>query len=234
MSNSFSIYNGEFVLNDDLEFIVYSTISLDGGLDLKEGKIVLSSDNDLRRLHYFRSIVDAIMIGANTVLKDDPLLTVRYGYEREYQPYRIVVDARLKTSPSYRVYDTSLAPSILVTSVNNRDRDVINEFMEKGVEIVFLEEENGLLKLSDLRSYLSIKYGFRKILVEGGGYLIGMLLKMKLIDKLYVALSPMLLGLNKIDFVNVWLDKPIKLLFKSIYVDDYSGEVVLEYQPIYQ
>lgn len=58
--------------------ILSAAISLDGKIATRKGDSKLSSNEDLQRLHKLRTKVDAIIIGKNTLMRDNPLLTVRY------------------------------------------------------------------------------------------------------------------------------------------------------------
>lgn len=217
-----------------IRVLVYTTISIDGGIDYRDRHIVLSSERDLYRLHYIRSVVDAIVVGANTILKDDPLLTVRLPNYSGRQPYRVVVDSKLKTNPNYRVYDTSIAPSILVTWNGNKGLNKIDEFLKRGVKVVFVSKtRSGDLDLRDALNKLCRDYGIYKVLVEGGGYLIGSFIEQRLVDKIIVSISPRILGLNKIDFINKTFEKTVLLELISIEYDRLTGEIIVTYKPIY-
>lgn len=218
-----------------VEVIVYSTISIDGGLDYVNKKIILSSERDLQRLHYIRSIVDAIVVGANTVIKDNPLLTVRLPGYTGRQPYRVVIDGRLRLTPNYRVFDTSIAPSLLITSVRNCRNNKLDLFRKNSVEVVCVSEINsGELDLLSAFKNLHEYFNIRRALVEGGGILIGSLLKQKLIDKLIVSISPTVLGSSRVSFINTILEKPVKLKIINIEYDHISDEIIVTYKPIYE
>uniref|UniRef100_A0A7C4JNC3 RibD family protein n=1 Tax=Staphylothermus marinus TaxID=2280 RepID=A0A7C4JNC3_STAMA len=213
--------------------LVYVTISIDGGLGITGRRIILSSERDLYRLHYLRSQVDAIMIGANTVITDNPLLTVRLPQYTGKQPYRVVVDQKLKTDPDYRVYDTSIAPSMIITSFEHKHSYRLRKFIEKGVEVILTRTlDNGLLDLEKPLLEMKNCYGIDKVLVQGGGFLIASLIKQKLVDELIVSLSPVMLGLSKVNLINDFIDEPINLKLKEVEIDYYSGEVVIHYEPI--
>ncbi len=213
------------------EIIAFTTISLDGGISRAGEKTRLSSSRDVERQHMLRSMVDAVMVGANTVLIDDPLLTVRLPGYSGRQPWRIVVDSRLRTSPEARVYDTSIAPTILVTSIENKGK--VMDYEARGVRVVFVDKRGEWLDLDEAARKIMDEYGIRKILVEGGGVLIGTLLLQGLIDKLIVTVSPILLGKNKTPYIGVNLDEPLKLLLEKAEVDRVTGEITLHYRPVY-
>jgi 2,5-diamino-6-(ribosylamino)-4(3H)-pyrimidinone 5'-phosphate reductase len=210
--------------------VVYSSISVDGGLSIRGLRLRLSSDNDLYRLHKLRSVVDAVMVGANTVLIDNPLLTVRLPGYRGKQPYRVIVDARLRTNPSYKVYDTSIASTILVTSSDLRSHGRVRDFLERGVEVVFVDRHGEYLDLERALRILYEKYNIKKILVEGGGYLIGSLVKEDLVDEFIVSITPWIIGNNRVPLINTVLDKPLRLKLVDVYVDSLLNEVILKYR----
>lgn len=212
---------------------VFVTVSLDGGLGYVGEKTVLSSDRDLHRLHYLRSISDAVMVGANTVLVDNPSLTVRSPGYSGRQPYRVVVDRDLKTRPEHRVYDTSVASSILVTKVGNENHRVVEELSRRGVGVVYAPLlEDGSLDLGYALNELNDSYGVKSVLAQGGGFLIASLIKQNLVDELVVTIAPTLLGLNKVNFINATLGGPVKLSLRKLEVDHVSGEVTLTYTVI--
>ncbi|MEB3756709.1 MAG: 2,5-diamino-6-(ribosylamino)-4(3H)-pyrimidinone 5'-phosphate reductase [Desulfurococcales archaeon] len=175
---------------------IFSTMTVDGKIASKTGYSKLSCKHDLERLHRLRSTHDAVMVGANTVLVDDPLLTVRYVSGK--QPVRIVVDALLKTPSTAKVYSQP-PKTIIITFEGN-----LEEAMEKyrGVEIVgvpykyddILDLEVALARLYDT--------GIKTVLVEGGGYLNWTLFKLRLVDELRVTVSPYIFGGNKVCLVS--------------------------------
>ncbi len=214
------------------EIIIFSTISLDGGLSVRGMRTKLSSDNDLVRLHFFRYSADAVMVGANTVIIDDPLLTIRYYSEKSgKQPYRIVVDKDLRCSPTKRVFDTSIAPTIVITSREKIGDPKLLGFINRGVSIIFTNRIDHLLDLEYALQVLYEHYGIKRILVEGGGYLIGSLLRQGLVDKLIVTVSPVIIGLNKTPLINIRLEDIIRLDLVEAYIDHSTGEITLVYKP---
>ena len=73
------------------KIILSAAVSIDGKIATASGDSKLSSQKDLIRLHKLRSKMDCILVGKNTVIKDDPELTVRYSQGKN--PIRIVLDS---------------------------------------------------------------------------------------------------------------------------------------------
>lgn len=209
--------------------IVYATMTIDGRIGYGQ-RLRLSSDRDLHRLHILRSSVDAVMVGANTVISDNPLLTVRLPGYKGKQPYRIVIDMKLKTDPNYRVFDTSISKSFLITSYENINNPLIKNFISAGVEVVFTKKINEtMLDLREAFSILENRYGVRKILVEGGGFLIGSLIKQRLVNELNISISPKILGKRGVPLVNIDLGELVCLEPIDVYIDTETGEILLKY-----
>ena len=163
----------------------FSTVTLDARLASKTGYSKLSCPHDLRRLHQLRAKYGAVMVGANTVLVDNPRLNLKYV--KGENTVRIVVDGALRTTPHHRVYDDS-APTILVTSsegVASNPRKA-EELEARGVRLLVLEPVEGTrIPLAKAMEELA-SLGIRGVLVEGGGRLLWGLLRERLIDRISI------------------------------------------------
>ncbi|MGC9076518.1 MAG: dihydrofolate reductase family protein [Conexivisphaera sp.] len=166
----------------------FSTASVDGRL-WAQGAERLSCPHDLRRLHSLRASSDAVMVGATTVIVDDPSLTVRLVEGRN--PLRVVVDGLLRSPPSSRVFDVSVAPTLVLTT-GMAPRSRVDALRGMGVEVI----EIGPGPRLDVGAALEIlgDRGIRGVLVEGGGTLTWGMLSSGLLDELRVTISPMGLG----------------------------------------
>ena len=85
--------------------ILSAAISIDGKISTRKNDSKLSSKEDSIRLHKLRSKMDAILIGKNTLLRDDPLLTVRYAKGKN--PIRIILDSKGSISKNSKIIKTS-------------------------------------------------------------------------------------------------------------------------------
>lgn len=143
--------------------------SLDGKIATRTGdsRWITSIDSRLF-VHQLRGRVDAVMVGANTVIKDNPLLISKTS--RLKQPIRVVVCGKRRIPPSSRIFSrTEISPVILADSRKGR----VN-----------------LKKL--LRSLASLDVAH--VLVEGGGELIASLVKEKLVDQFLFFIAPKIIG----------------------------------------
>ena len=175
----------------NMHVILSAAISVDGKISTRSNDSKLSSQDDSIRLHKLRSKVDAILIGKNTLLQDDPLLTVRYTKGKN--PTRIILDSKGTISKNSKIIKTSdkiptiIAVSKKITKVN------LSKLKKLPVEIIISGENSVNLKL--LMKKLSTKK-IETILVEGGGTVNWEFIKNNIFDELIITLSPYLIGGN--------------------------------------
>jgi diaminohydroxyphosphoribosylaminopyrimidine deaminase / 5-amino-6-(5-phosphoribosylamino)uracil reductase len=117
--------------------ILKAATSLDGRIAVKGERTPLTSAQALRHAHSIRAQVDAIGVGSETVLVDDPLLTAREVY-RERPLTRVVFDRRGRVPRTARIFSTlSAGPVVVVTS--NELRDALEELTVQGIHSLVLE-----------------------------------------------------------------------------------------------
>ncbi|WP_393971806.1 RibD family protein [Oxyplasma meridianum] len=156
--------------------IINMAQSINGMIAGSEGKrVVISSERDWRRVRELRRKCDAIMVGARTVMNDDPYLSTGDGdHTEDPKPARIVLDRRLKLKPESHVLDGK-SRTIIFTS--NMERTV------NGAEIIRLKDND--LKISNILAHL-YRIGLMKILVEGGKDVITQFLMEGIFDEFYL------------------------------------------------
>jgi len=165
--------------------------TLDGKIAARNGDSKWISGEASRRLvHRLRNQVDGILVGIGTVLRDDPYLTTRIRGGKD--PYRIVLDSRLRIPEESNVIGTSPSKAI-IAATELAPREKLEKLEKRGVRILIFDSKEGRV---DLRSCLS-KLGEMEItslLVEGGSHINGSFLDEGLIDKLILFLSPRVIG----------------------------------------
>jgi len=169
--------------------IISGAISIDGKIATKTGDSKLSSKQDSIRLHKLRSKVDAILVGKNTVLVDNPLLTVRHTIGKN--PTRIILDSKGILSNKSKILQTSdKVKTIIVVSkqISKLNLEKLNKFP---VEIIIAGKNFINIKLL-LKKLLEKK--IKTILVEGGGTTNWEFVKHNIFDELIITMSPFIIG----------------------------------------
>lgn len=172
--------------------IIKAAVSLDGRIATRTGDSQWISDEPSRLwVHRLRNQVDAILVGIGTVLKDDPRLTVRLPGVKTKDPYRVVIDPRLRLPVTARIL---AEPSKVIVATRNSHPSRKGAVLEKmGVEILPLPEMEGRLSLRTLLTYLGRK-GITSLLVEGGSETFAGFLEERQADKILVFIAPCLIG----------------------------------------
>jgi diaminohydroxyphosphoribosylaminopyrimidine deaminase/5-amino-6-(5-phosphoribosylamino)uracil reductase len=170
-------------------------MSLDGKIATKTGDSKWISGEESRRyVHLLRYQVDAIMVGVDTIITDDPQLTARAGREggqTERQPLRVVVDSQGRTPLNARVLQVPGKTLIAVAQGLAPART--RALSQAGAEVVEIPRKEGLVDLEELLKVLGQR-GITGIMVEGGAGVFGSLFEHRLIDKLIAFVAPIIIG----------------------------------------
>ncbi|AHX04037.1 riboflavin biosynthesis protein RibD [Ehrlichia chaffeensis str. Heartland] len=161
--------------------------TLDGKIALKDGNSRWIT-NELTRnwVHKQRSMYDAIMVGSNTIVQDNPMLNTRLPGLECYSPVRIVIDRFGKVCDYHNIIKTSdVIPTYILTN------DVPQTKLGKASCLVVDDKDNFLRSAMKM---LSVKIGITRLFVEGGGVLITELLKNQLIDRIIWCRSNKIFG----------------------------------------
>ncbi len=171
-------------------------VSLDGKIATKSGDSKWISGNEAREhVHYLRYTVDAVMAGVNTVLVDDPHLTVRCcggkGGTAKKQPLRVIVDGRGRTPLSALVF--SEPGKTLLALGRSATPEEKTAFTQAGAELLEVPSKEGLVDLRGLLKLLGERE-ITSVLVEGGSILLGSLFDCGLVDKVVAFIAPIIIG----------------------------------------
>jgi len=177
--------------------IVSCAISVDGKLASVCGDSRLSSYEDKVEVHKLRSEVDAILVGINTILADDPHLTVSEKYYKsDRHPIRVVLDSKCRIPINAQVIRRRPEIQTIVATTKKAPKEKIFELRRIGVDVYVTDSEEKVDVL-DLLKYLRTKYDVKKLMVEGGGHVIGEFLKRGLVDMMRVSITPVFFGGEK-------------------------------------
>ncbi len=191
-----SVERNEVSLSGNMEkfnrpFVILSFAqSSDGFICREDGDSRFSSEADLIEVHKLRSIVDGILIGSNTALKDNPKLTIhKIPLNGHKNPIRIILDSHARLPMDLNVFSDGAAKTILfVSEAALKERlDALKERCEVvvcGASRVDLERV-----LNDLHNR-----GIKKLMVEGGGRIIDSFLDGNFVDAMRVYVAPVTCG----------------------------------------
>ncbi len=180
------------------EVTLKMAISADAGIGLS-GKRNVSISNGISHSvsHIMRAENDAIMVGSNTVITDDPELDCRLPGLEKRSPVRVVVDRRLEIDVNCRVVETArLLPTWVIVG-KHADQTKIAAFEKKGVNIFVLDDSKGLIAPKDILAVLFDNH-ISSILLEGGTRLACTFLDKQYVDKIVLFRSTIELGKNRI------------------------------------
>ncbi|MFH0855737.1 MAG: bifunctional diaminohydroxyphosphoribosylaminopyrimidine deaminase/5-amino-6-(5-phosphoribosylamino)uracil reductase RibD [Candidatus Omnitrophota bacterium] len=165
--------------------------SLDGRIATRTGDSKwITSDKSRAFAHRARGDFDAIMVGVNTVLRDNPKLDAWFS---KAQPLKIIVDSQLSTPEKVNVF-SGPKPVIIATLASPLGQETENrKILSSKANIIDIKEKSGQVNLKDLMKKLA-GMGITSILVEGGGMLIGSLFDEGLVDKIMFFISPRIIG----------------------------------------
>lgn len=172
--------------------ILKAACSLDGKIGTSSGESKwITSPASRRQAHVLRSQSDGILVGVNTILRDDPELT-SHGAGRD--PVRIVLDTELRVPPKAKVLRPGGPMTILATA--RRSGPKLRRIKGDHVSLVQARQKDGRVDLKDLLGRLH-KLGISTLLVEGGSAVHTSFLADRLVDEVRVFVAPKLIGGEK-------------------------------------
>ena len=167
--------------------------SLDGKIATATGDSKWITGEAARELgHQQRAWVDAIMVGSETVIRDDPALTARPGGElAEHQPVRVVLDSRGRTPLHAQVLRQP--GSTIVATTERSAKSWRDQVVATGGRVVMCEVDARGLHLEQLLPVLAAS-GIMSVWVEGGATLLGSLFDGGYVDEIWAFIAPMVIG----------------------------------------
>mgnify|MGYP001386602382 FL=1 len=172
--------------------VLKAAMTLDGKIATATGQSKWITNETSRAYGYkLRDIYDGIMVGINTVIEDNPMLTSRVDGGKN--PIRIVVDSSLKIDINANVVQDKSAKTIVATT-DKADKDKILKLQAQDVDVIVVDkDENDKVDIEKLLNILG-QQNICSILVEGGATLSGSFVAKKLVDKVYFFIAPKIVG----------------------------------------
>jgi 2,5-diamino-6-(ribosylamino)-4(3H)-pyrimidinone 5'-phosphate reductase len=169
--------------------IINCAISADGKLSLpNRQQIKISSKEDLRRMYKLRNSCDGVLVGIETVISDNPKLTVKKKYVKNPKnPIRIILDSKCRTPLNSYVLDNSSKTYIISSEKCLKNFGINNEIIQcKKNNDGYIDLRELLIKLKNI--------GINKLMVEGGSTVIWNFIKKGFFEDLFVYTAPILIG----------------------------------------
>ncbi len=163
--------------------------TLDGRIAARGGDARwITGEAARRHAHRWRSYVDAVAVGANTLIADDPLLSVRHVRGRSPRP--IAIDGRLRARPSAKLF---AQPGAILATGKTAPAAKRRAVEAAGAHVWTFSTQRGRI---DLRSFArrAAEEDITSLIVEGGGQLAAAFLRARLVDQVHIYLAPRILG----------------------------------------
>lgn len=188
--------------------------SLDGRVATRTGSSKwITSDAARNYAHRLRGNYDAIMIGVNTVLRDNPRLDAWFS---ERQPVKVIIDSQLSTPVHANIF--SKGKTIIVTLPVKTGQETENKkLLAQKAVILEAKEKDGQINLKDMLKKLA-RLEISSVLVEGGGTLNGSLFDEGLVDSILFFISPKIIGGK--DAVSSVMGRGISRVDKAVRLKD--------------
>ncbi|WP_164001349.1 bifunctional diaminohydroxyphosphoribosylaminopyrimidine deaminase/5-amino-6-(5-phosphoribosylamino)uracil reductase RibD [Pyxidicoccus caerfyrddinensis] len=198
-----------------------AAVTLDGKLATATGDSRWVTGEPARAwVHRLRDAVDVILVGANTVRKDDPKLTTRLPGGGGKDPLRVVVDSHLRLSPGYTVFTQRSPARTVIATLEDPEGRKARRFLAQGVEVWQVRQKAGRVDLKALLKRIA-KSGLNHVLVEGGAEMYGSFLREHLADSLALFLAPKLIGSPGLSWAG---DLGVKEMAQAVSVSDLTFE----------
>ena len=188
-SGLFALYRERFDCRaDDLHVVAHLGQSLDGKIATANGQSrYVTGPDDLAHMHRLRALADAVVVGAGTVVHDDPQLTVRLCDGPS--PVRVVIDPDRRLQPSHRAFQDEAARTILLTKMAN-----LGNGRHGHATVLAIETDgNKGYRPTSVLEVLAAQ-GLCHLLVEGGGATVARFWQAGCLDRLDLCVAPVVIG----------------------------------------
>ena len=176
--------------------IVKCAATLDGQIATMTGDSKwVTSEKSREYVHGLRHLCDAIMVGIDTVKRDDPALTTRLDGINCLDPVRVILDTHLSIPEEAKILGMDSNSKTIIITGDSFSKDKKKRIEKKGALVVTSPVKNALIDLDHLIDYLG-SINITSLLIEGGGKVIASAFKAKIVDKINFFYGSKILGGN--------------------------------------
>jgi diaminohydroxyphosphoribosylaminopyrimidine deaminase/5-amino-6-(5-phosphoribosylamino)uracil reductase len=223
-------------INTGIPFVILKlAATLDGKIATLTGDSKwIGSETQRKYAHKLRKKVDAVVVGVETVLHDNPQLTVRLSTKSTHHPTPVVLDSRLRIPLESQLLQIAKSP--IIATIPTADPKKIEKLEKRGARVLITDmDENARVDLSKLLKKLG-EMEITNILIEGGSKVAASFLTKSLVDKIVFFYAPKIIGADGISMIaelgiakvrEAFLIRKIKLkaIGEEFVVEGYSGRV---------
>jgi len=201
--------------------ILKTAMSLDGKIATSTGESKwITSPVAREYVHRLRAEVDVVLVGINTIIKDNPLLTT---HNQGCNPLRVVIDPDLQIPLGSRVLNKK-AKTLIFTTGNQKNNSSKMQILKKGgIKILSLAAKNGRINFKQIMQELA-KMNISSVLIEGGGKTNTYALEDKVVDEVMFFIAPKIIGGR--DALTPVEGKGIKILSQVLRIKNLSIEKI--------
>jgi len=183
-----------FIVKKKPFVILKTAMTLDGKIATASGDSKwVTGEKARNHVHVIRDRVAAVMVGINTVLKDNPYLTTRLPDKEGSDPVRIVVDSKGSIPLDSNVINSNSKAGVILATTSRIDKEKEKMLIDKGVKIIKADGSEGRVDLKLLMDEL-YKLEIDSVLLEGGGTLNSAAISAGIVDKVMCFISPKIVG----------------------------------------
>jgi diaminohydroxyphosphoribosylaminopyrimidine deaminase / 5-amino-6-(5-phosphoribosylamino)uracil reductase len=179
----------------------------------------INGEAGLIHLHRLRALVDAVVVGVGTAIKDDPLLTVRRV--EGPSPARVIIDPSGRLPPGARVLAADGIRRLVITG------PAAPAQLPIGIEHIPIEPHEGQLAPAAIIAALAVR-GFRRLLIEGGADTVSRFVAARCLDKLHIVVAPIILGAGRSSLTLPPIDRVDEAVPAPMRVHVLGGDVLLD------
>ena len=213
---------------------VKAAMSLDGKIATKTGESQwISNEASRAYVHGLRAAYAAICVGVETVIQDDPRLTIR-SQDSETCHIRMILDSRGRIPLHSKVLNDAFVTQTIVFTTQQMPSAIETTITQKGAQVIRLKDVEGRV---DLKDWIDVcaSLDIPSIYIEGGGEVIAASLKAQIVDTFAVAIAPMIIGGQ--DAKGIVGGSGIEYLSEAIRLTNpkyrwFGEDLILEYQVV--
>ncbi len=196
-------------------------MTLDGCIATASGDSKwISSEESRNSVQRLRTESDAVMVGSQTMLKDNPRLNVR-DFSLS-QPFRVIIDSNLITPTNAKIFSSG-GGKVIILCGNDVEDSKVSVLKKAGAEVLLVMRKSGHLDLTAAMKELVSIFGIRSILCEGGSGMAGALIREKLVDRVITFIAPKMLGGCGLSPVS---GSSLEMMKDAICLDDFDCSVI--------